>query len=347
MRVHETRVAAAAAARRAGRGVGRLQSRTPERRASQSATPTGTQTGVIATDPKDSQGPAAEVPGAPRAARSPSSGRRKISHLDPQRVYSFAGLMNAPLYARFLTTWKDDGKGSLTLVGDLAETPGKNVNNDCKVWEFTIKDGLKFEDGRPITSKEIAYGIARSFDPDLTGGPTYLQEWLADTPQFDTAWDFKANKTSLPPGLTTPDAKTLRLRVRQAALRPAVRGVAADHRAACPPTRTPASTTTSSRSRPARTRSPRTPRASSSYSSATPTGTRPPTRSATSTRTSSSGPSARTADAAANRIIADNGADQSAIAWNGVPASLVAKVAADPALQGSARCSRRRPAPTG
>ena len=69
---------------------------------------------------------------------------------------------------------------------------------------------MKFEDGRPITSKEIAYGIARSFDPDLTGGPTYIQEWLADTPQFDTKWDFKENKTSLPPGLTTPDDKTLR-----------------------------------------------------------------------------------------------------------------------------------------
>ncbi|MFC7763919.1 ABC transporter substrate-binding protein [Catellatospora bangladeshensis] len=69
---------------------------------------------------------------------------------------------------------------------------------------------MKFEDGSPITSKEIAYGIARSFNPDLAGGPTYIQEWLADTAAFDTKWDFKANKTSLPPGLTTPDDKTLR-----------------------------------------------------------------------------------------------------------------------------------------
>ena len=55
--------------------------------------------------------------------------------------------MNAPLYSRFLTTWKDDGNGNLTLVGDLATTPGSNVNGDCTVWEYTIKDGLKFEDG--------------------------------------------------------------------------------------------------------------------------------------------------------------------------------------------------------
>ncbi|MCW3814935.1 ABC transporter substrate-binding protein [Micromonospora sp. DR5-3] len=167
-------------------------------------------TGAIASDPKDSLGPAAEVAGAAKGGTFYILRENKISHLDPQRVYSFAGLMGSQLYARFLTTFKDDGKGNVTLVGDLAETPGKNVNNDCKVWEFKIKQGVKFEDGRPITSKEIAYGIARSFDPDLTGGPTYLQEWLVDSPQYDTKWNFKANKTSLPPGLTTPDDHTLR-----------------------------------------------------------------------------------------------------------------------------------------
>ncbi|MEJ3741995.1 ABC transporter substrate-binding protein [Actinomycetes bacterium KLBMP 9797] len=173
-------------------------------------------TGVIATDPKDSLGPAAEVAGAAKGGTFTIIRENKISHLDPQRVYSFAGLMNAPLYARTLTSWKDDGKGNLTLVGDLAETPGTNVNKDCKVWEFKVKDGVKFEDGRPITSKEIAYGIARSFDPDLTGGPTYVQEWLADSADYDTKWNFKANKASLPPGLTTPDPKTVRFEFAKA-----------------------------------------------------------------------------------------------------------------------------------
>ncbi len=166
--------------------------------------------GVIATDPKDSLGPATPVPGAAKGGTFYVLRQPKISHLDPQRVYSFAGLMASQLYARTLTAFKDDGKGHLTLVGDLATTPGKDVKGDCTTWEFTVKDGVKFEDGSPITSKELAYGIARSFNPDLTSGPTYLQEWLANTADYDTAWDFKANKTSLPPGLTTPDAKTLR-----------------------------------------------------------------------------------------------------------------------------------------
>ena len=54
------------------------------------------QTGVIATDPDDSLGPAAEVPGATKGGTITIIREAKISHLDPQRVYSFAGLMNAP-----------------------------------------------------------------------------------------------------------------------------------------------------------------------------------------------------------------------------------------------------------
>ncbi|MGX4652252.1 ABC transporter substrate-binding protein [Micromonospora sp. SCSIO 07396] len=290
------------------------------------------QTGVIATDPKDSQGPAAEIEGATRGGTFTIIRETPISHLDPQRTYSFAGLMANPLFARYLTTWKDDGNGSLVLVGDLAQNPGNNVNSDCRVWEYTIKDGVKFEDGSPVTSREIAYGIARSFDPDLTGGPTYLQEWLADTPQYDTKWDFTKNKTSLPPGLTTPDAKTLRFEFAKprcdlpfavslpttAPLRPDQdTGVNLDQR----------------------------PFSSGPYKIAKnqagvqltlernphwDPATDPVRHQYPDQFVWTFGP---TADAAVNRVIADNGADQSALAWNYVPASLVARVAQDRGLK--------------
>jgi peptide/nickel transport system substrate-binding protein len=165
--------------------------------------------GSIATDPKDSMGPAAPVAGATPGGTIHILRETQISHLDPQRVYTFAGLLTSQLYARRLTAFKDDGKGHVTLVGDLATTPGTDVNKDCKTWKFTLKDNIQFQDGSAITSKDVAYGIARSFDLDLTGGPTYLQEWLADSDQYDKVFDFKANKTGLPPGLTTPDDKTL------------------------------------------------------------------------------------------------------------------------------------------
>ena len=289
------------------------------------------QTGVIATDPKDSMGPAPAVQGAQAGGTFTVIRETPISHLDPQRTYSFVGLMVAPLFARSLTTWKDDGAGNLVLVGDLAETPGTDVNDDCKLWEFRIKDGVRFEDGRPVTAKEIAYGIARSFDPALTGGPTYLQEWLADTPQYDTVWDFRADG-ALPPGLTTPDARTLRFEFARprcdlpfAASLPSTAPLPPDKDTGIDLGHAPFS---SGPYRVARYQAgveivlernehwdPATDPVRHQY----------PDRFVL-----TFGP---TTDTAANRVIADNGADQSALSWDYVPASLVSRVAGDAALR--------------
>jgi peptide/nickel transport system substrate-binding protein len=291
-----------------------------------------TTTGVIATDPKDSMGPAPDVAGATKGGTFYILRETKISHLDPQRVYSFAGLMGAALYARTLTTFKDDGKGHVTLVGDLAETPGTDVNKDCKTWEFKLKSGVKFEDGSPITSKEVAYGIARSFDPDLTGGPTYIQEWLADTSQYDTAWDFKANKTSLPPGLSTPDAKTVRFEFKKphcdlpfAASLPFTAPLPPDKDTGVNLDNQPFSsgpykiTKNVSGVELDLARNPNWDPATDPVRHQYPDsfvwkfGADP--------------------DAEANRVISDSGPDQSAEAWNGVPSSLTARVSGDASLK--------------
>ncbi|GAA0726910.1 ABC transporter substrate-binding protein [Dactylosporangium roseum] len=288
--------------------------------------------GSIATDPKDSKGPAAEIPGAAKGGTVTVIRQSKISHLDPQRVYSFVGLTASQLYARRLTTFKDDGKGKVVLVGDLAETPGTDVNKDCKTWEFKIKEGVKFEDGSPITAKEIAYGIARSFDLSLTGGPTYIQEWLADTPQFDTKFDFAKNKTSLPPGLSTPDDRTLKFTFAKphcdlpfAASLPATAPV--------PPAKDTG------------TDYDKQPFSSGPYKLAkNEAGTRltfernthwDPATDAMRHQYPDSyvyefGPDPVTQT---NRIIADSGADASAVSFNGVDSSLVSKVVGDPALK--------------
>lgn len=173
------------------------------------------QTSAIGSE-ADSKGPAAEVAGAKKGGTVTVLRQRNFTHLDPQRQYSVSAMTVGILYSRYLTTWKEDNKGKLTLVGDLATDTGKDVNKDCKTWEYKLKDGLKWDDGTPITSKDIAYGIARSFDLDLTGGPSYLQEWLANDKQYDKVFDFKKNKTSLPPGLTTPDDKTLKFEFKTA-----------------------------------------------------------------------------------------------------------------------------------
>ncbi|MER5453414.1 ABC transporter substrate-binding protein [Micromonospora sp. NPDC002389] len=289
-------------------------------------------TGIIATDPSDSTGPAPPVEDAQRGGTFTVIRETPISHLDPQRTYSFAGLMAAPLFARSLTTWKDDGQGNLVLVGDLAETPGRDVDGDCTVWEFTVKDGVRFEDGRPITAKEIGYGIARSFDPALTGGPTYLQEWLADTPQYDTRWRFEPGRYALPPGLTTPDERTLRFEFARARC-DLPYAVSLPSSAPLPPDRDTglhlgAAPFSSGPYRVTRFRAgveivmERNPH----WDPATdPVRHQYPDRFVW-----TFGPSP---DAATNRVIADNGADRSALSWNYVPPSLVSRVAGDAALR--------------
>lgn len=289
-------------------------------------------TGAIATDPKDSKGPAPEIQGASKGGTVTVIRQSKVSHLDPQRVYSFVGLTASQLYARRLTTFKDDGKGHVTLVGDLAETPGTDVNKDCKTWEFKLKEGVKFEDGAAITAKDVAYGIARSFDLSLTGGPTYIQEWLADTPQFDSKFDFASNKTALPTGLSTPDDRTLKLTFAKphcdlpfAASLPATAPV-------------PAAKDTG-------TSYDKQPVSSGPYKlTKNEAGTRltfernpnwDPNTDAVRHQYPDSfvyefGPDPVTQT---NRIIADGGTDATAVSFNGVDSSLVSKVVGDPALK--------------
>ncbi len=289
-------------------------------------------TGAIASDPRDSTGPAPEIPGASRGGTITVIRQNRIPHLDPQRVYSFVGLNASQLYARRLTTFKDDGQGHVTLVGDLAVTPGTDVNKDCKTWEFKIKDGVRYEDGTIITSRDIAYGIARSFDLALTGGPTYIQQWLADTPQFDTRFDFKSNKTALAPGLSTPDEKTLKLAFAKphcdlpfatslpaTAPVPAAKDTGVDYDkqpVASGPYKITKNTAgveiTMERNA---NWDPATDAVRHQY----------PDRFVW-----SFGPDPITQT---NRIIADSGADQTAVSWSGVHPSLMAKVVGDPALR--------------
>jgi peptide/nickel transport system substrate-binding protein len=54
-------------------------------------------------------------------------------------------------------------------VPDLATA--WSMSPDGKTWTFTIRDGVKFSDGQPLTVDDIAYSFRRMTDPDV-GAPT-------------------------------------------------------------------------------------------------------------------------------------------------------------------------------
>ena len=113
------------------------------------------------------------------------TGPRLVEHWDPQRIYIGRDLSNANrLFYRGLTAFPvtDDPVEGVTPVPDLATDTGTSSDN-AKTWEFTLKHGVKWEDGKPITCEDLKYGLSRGFATDvITGGPNYVLGYL-DVPK--------------------------------------------------------------------------------------------------------------------------------------------------------------------
>jgi peptide/nickel transport system substrate-binding protein len=128
---------------------------------------------------------------------------------DPGNTYYAFSWDFSRLYARTLMTFKPaPGDAGLQIVPDLAQGPGVSTDG-AKTWTYKLKSGLKFQDGTPITSKDIKYAVERSnYAPDvLSNGPTYFNELLGTNypgPYKDTSPD-KMGLTAI----TTPDDQTI------------------------------------------------------------------------------------------------------------------------------------------
>ena len=99
-----------------------------------------------------------------------------FAHLDPTRIYTGQDIAFANSYIyRNLTNYKSaPGKPGNSLVADLATNTGV-PSNKAKTWSFTLRSGIKWEDGSPITCADVKYGASRSFAADvLADGPTYF-----------------------------------------------------------------------------------------------------------------------------------------------------------------------------
>ncbi|MFJ5529891.1 ABC transporter substrate-binding protein [Streptomyces sp. NPDC093261] len=162
----------------------------------------------------DSTGPAAPVPGAKSGGTMEVLQRDSYAHLDPAQIYVSDEGSLAQLLHRGLTGYKaisDDGSQH-EVVGDLATDSGTTTDGG-KTWKYTLKDGIKFQDGSPITSKDIRQTFERLFAPFINQGPTYIQQWLADTAGADyrkLLKDGPYKGKHLPDSvLETPDAKTV------------------------------------------------------------------------------------------------------------------------------------------
>jgi peptide/nickel transport system substrate-binding protein len=107
------------------------------------------------------------------------------------------------LIGRRLTTWEVGDGGTPEVVPDLATDTG-TVSDDGLTWSYTLKDDIFFEDGTPITSADIKYGVERTYAPELAGGLAYHKGLLADDAEYVGPYD-GAELDSI----ETPDEKTI------------------------------------------------------------------------------------------------------------------------------------------
>ncbi|BFV57483.1 ABC transporter substrate-binding protein [Kitasatospora sp. CMC57] len=126
----------------------------------------------------DSTGPAIAEPNAKKGGTVNMIDRDDFSHLDPAQVYVNTNSEVSLLFTRQLTGYKYLPDGTQKLVGDLATDTGTTTDGG-KTWKFTLKDGVKWQDGTAITSADIKYSIERTFAPFVKSGPTYIQQWLS------------------------------------------------------------------------------------------------------------------------------------------------------------------------
>jgi peptide/nickel transport system substrate-binding protein len=141
-----------------------------------------------AAPPPASQAPGATPAPTPQSTPAPTAGPKsggtvylllqadQFDQVDPQRAYTGEDLafFSATIY-RSLTafTYSPDNPTASKLTPDLATDLGTPADG-AKTWSFTLRDGVTFQDGSPITCADIAYGTSRVFATDVINqGPTY------------------------------------------------------------------------------------------------------------------------------------------------------------------------------
>jgi peptide/nickel transport system substrate-binding protein len=100
--------------------------------------------------------------------------------LDPQRTYAASEMNVLRLTTRTLTTYKSQaGSAASEIVPDLATDTGRPSEGNT-VWSFTLKPGVKWENGEPVVCSQVKYGIERRFSSLMNEGAPYPRDYLAD-----------------------------------------------------------------------------------------------------------------------------------------------------------------------
>lgn len=101
---------------------------------------------------------------------------------DPARTYYGFCWNLQRLFSRTLVGYKKLNGTKFELAPDMATGMGKS-SDDFKTWTYTLQSGLKYSNGKTITTQDIKYATERLFATDvINGGPTFYFTGLIDAP---------------------------------------------------------------------------------------------------------------------------------------------------------------------
>ncbi len=132
------------------------------------------------------EAPAPDIDGAQTGGTMKVISVNGLNSMDPSEAYYTNTIsILTSLVTRTLTQYVyDEESGDMILVPDLATDLG-TANDDFTEWEFTIRDGVKYENGQDVTCEDIAFGIKRSFDrATFPEGADYSNQYFLNGDEF-------------------------------------------------------------------------------------------------------------------------------------------------------------------
>jgi len=140
----------------------------------------------------------------PAAATGATGGQVNVKWTKPATIhplFSTAGIEQGVERQMFGALVKINDK--LAPVPDLAEKIDSSA--DAKTYTFTLKKGLTFSDGKPLTSKDVVFTIERAVDKRTAS------YWRSRFLALDGAADFGDQKAPTIKGLEAPDDYTIKM----------------------------------------------------------------------------------------------------------------------------------------
>ncbi|MFC4006491.1 ABC transporter substrate-binding protein [Nonomuraea purpurea] len=126
---------------------------------------------------------------------------------DPGNMYLPDSLNLVRLYGRSLTMFRPvPGQAGTQVVPDLAESLGV-PSDGAKTWTYKLRQGLKYQDGTPITAKDVKYAVLRAMDADLSSGPRYF-DLMLDLPSGYQG-GYRSANVNTDAAVETPDERTI------------------------------------------------------------------------------------------------------------------------------------------